>query len=907
MADYSSILKTKLYRPPISDDSVLRTEIIERLNSHLELPLTLVSAPAGYGKSYTISQWIENLQAKHAWISLDSDHNNTRTFLEYFVAGIRLTYPEALDSFSSYLTGVELPPVTAMAYELINELDGIEDPYIIVLDDYHEINNGQIHELLNTLVQFPPQNIHLVLITRMDPPLKLNHLRAYGRIHELRVHSLSFDEKETKSLYKKLIQGDLRAETLQHLHEKTEGWIVGLRLALFYANQSIDVNKAILEVKGDIRLIANFLIDEVLSKQSLIAIQYLLSTAILDRFNAEIIGAMSEHNEDEYASQEFMKNLLQGNLFLIALDQDNNWFRYHHLFRELLIHQLAQRFSREGINAMHLKAAQWFNEQALFDEAIDHYLAAGDNKSAAKLVENHAQAEFIRGVFHVERWLNKLPSEIKEQRPTILLVEAWNAYRQLKLEKIPALLAKVELLLKGKKLKPEQSAEIDFLNGNFLYWLGEKETCIQKLKKALVHKDNLPIHMVCNIELIHNSALQMNGQGEPLVRDIQQQLEKRRKKGGYLLAYTYGSLMFVQLLSGNLLQAREAGHQMEDFTSKINAYYMHNWSFYLQGLANFHLFNLNEALLQFTELYKKRYNMDVRAVLDSISALAVVHHFKNEPDKVNVTIKLLMDYVEDLNDPQSLLVVQSARARIAMLRGDLASALSWANSFEEPLIFAGLFFWIEVPWITKAKILIVQGSAANLSKAEKLLMELTELLETSNLQFHQVEISMLLAIVYDKSGKKAEAEGLIKKAIDDAKRFTCIRPFIEMGDHVKDLLGRLIGQQKEVDFIDNLLTRMKSNKPIVTHPRGQKSSINVPNSPVNDQQERLSVRELEVLNFVADGFRNKEIANKLFVSVVTIKKHLYNAFKKLNVNNRINMIQKAQELGLLEEFHRGAG
>ena len=158
---------------------------------------------------------------------------------------------------------------------------------------------------------------------------------------------------------------------------------------------------------------------------------------------------------------------------------------------------------------------------------------------------------------------------------------------------------------------------------------------------------------------------------------------------------------------------------------------------------------------------------------------------------------------------------------------------------------------------------------------------------------------MLLAIVYDKSGKEAAAEGLIKKALDGAKKFTCIRPFIEMGDHVKDLLGRLIEQQVEVDFIDNLLTRMKSDKPKMTHPGGQKSYINVTNSPVNDQQERLSVREFEVLEFVAQGFRNKEIANKLFVSEVTIKKHLYNIFKKLDVNNRINMVQKAKELEII--------
>jgi LuxR family maltose regulon positive regulatory protein len=900
MADHSSILKTKLYRPPISDDSVLRTEILESLNSHVELPLTLVSAPAGYGKSYTISQWIENLQAKHAWISLDSDHNNLRTFLEYFVAGIRLAYPEALGSLSSYLAGVKLPPIQEMAYDLINELDGIEDQFIIVLDDYHKIKNEQIHELLNTLVQFPPQNTHLVLITRIDPPLKLNHLRAYGRIHELRVNSLSFDEKETTSLYKKLIQGDLRAETLQHLHEKTEGWIVGLRLALFYANQADDVNKAILEVKGDIRLIANFLLDEVLSKQSLIAIQYLLSTAILDRFNAEIIGAMSEHNEDEYASQEFINNLLQANLFLIALDHDNNWFRYHHLFQELLITQLTRRFSREEINTMHLKAAQWFNEQALFDEAINHFLEAGDVQSAAIIVEQQAHRIFGKGgLVRVGSWLSKIPSDICDQRPALLLMQAWNAFGSFHLEMIPPLIEKSGALLREKKAEPLIHAEQDFFIGNLSYWMGDTVTSIQTLKKALDYTKELPIHVLGNIELVLNMARQRQGEIEVLIPEIQKQLKNIDPDRGYYIAYTYASLTFVLLLSGRMKEAWKVAHDMQIHTAKIKAQYQLNWSYYMQASADFQMCQLENSVIHFNNVIKWRFNIDSRAALDALSGMAVAQQLNQKPEEALKTIKELQGYATELGDPQSQLIAQSAAARVDLHQGNLSKALQWENTFVEPVNFPGVFFWIEVPWITKAKILIVQGSAANLSKAQKLLMELTELLEASNLQFHQVEISMLLAIVYDKSGKKAEAASLILKTLVDAKRLSCIRPFIEMGDYVKDLLGRLIEQQVEVDFIDHLLTRMKSKKPIVTHPGGQKSSINVPNSPVIDQQERLSAREFEVLEFVAEGFRNKEIANKLFVSEVTIKKHLYNIFKKLNVNNRINMVQKAKELWII--------
>jgi LuxR family maltose regulon positive regulatory protein len=329
-------------------------------------------------------------------------------------------------------------------------------------------------------------------------------------------------------------------------------------------------------------------------------------------------------------------------------------------------------------------------------------------------------------------------------------------------------------------------------------------------------------------------------------------------------------------------------------SAKAKSTYLLAWSYYLKAMTQLNLFKLDEAATQFSEVKKNRYGVDPRALLDAMAGLALVKQLNNDPVAARNEIHELVNFSSALNDPQIQSVAQSAAARVALLQGRLGEALEWETTFNEPVIFSGLFFWLESPWITKAKILIAEGSNRNLEKAEKLLLELKEEVENSNLQYHQVEVNMLLAIVFDRVDKKDEADDLMKMTVNTAKNFYCIRPFIEMGKYVTDLLNCLKEQQVEPDFIDIILGKLKQSESLAgenAHP-----ALSLP----QNISEKLSRREFEVIKYVADGFINKEIAQRLFISEVTIKKHLYNVFQKLGVKNRMAMVQKVKDMGMIQ-------
>ena len=900
MAVSSPVLKTKLYRPPMTGDLVHRTELIKELNRHKDLPLTLVSAPAGYGKSFIISQWIQEIQVKYAWISMDDDHNIAHNFLNYLLAAIRLTYPDALLSVDAHVKGAELPPIQELAYEFINELDIINDEFVIVLDDYHVIKNTEIHDFINTLLEYPPQNVHLVITTRIDPPLMINHLRAYGRIHELRVNALSFTKEEIAKLYTENLKVDLRPETIDHLFEKTEGWVVGLRLAYLFAIDADDVNRALLELKGEIRLITSFILEETLSKQSPQTLQLLLSTAILNRFNADIIEAINKKDESDIIDGEaFIKKLSQANLFLISLDQNNSWFRFHHLFRDLLVSQLKKyQFSDEVVEDMHLRAANWFESNNLIDEAIEHYVACDKLSACVELIEKRGYNIFeVIGVHQAKHWIEKLPEEMINKSPSLLILKAWIAYGSLRLELIPPIIEKVDKLLEVEKATPIISVQIDFFKGNFAYWMGDTSLSIQLLNQALTHMETLPAYLEGNIELVLNMARQRNGACEELILEHDDKLNNIKPDEGAILPYIYASASFIHFLCGKVREVTAYLQNMSASAKKYDDQYLLVWSHFLEGIANLQLFKLPEALTGMSYTLKNKFNLDFRAVLDTFAALALIHELKGETSESKAFQNRMEDYVNQLGDAGSKDIFLSSKARTALVRRDISTAFQWAKEFNETPTFEGTFFWVEVPWITKAKVLLQEGSNNSISNAEKLLLELKELADSSNLIFYNIEISMLLAVVYEKQGNISDADELMVQVLKEANDQQVIRPLVESGNLILAMLERLKEKNIELKFIDQVIGQFVDED--VEKEHSLQNSTNGLKSSLVPHKALLSTRELEVLSFVTNGFRNKEIAHKLFVSEVTIKKHLYNIFKKLNVNNRINMVQKAKELEII--------
>ena len=391
----TTILTTKLHRPPLPLEFVSRTELLKQLDKYHHCPLTLVSAPAGYGKSILISSWIEACETPAAWISLDTHDNDLRIFLSYLVTAIKGLFPESLKNTGILSAAASLPPLTVLSRNLINELDEINENFILVLDDYHRIEKKPIHDLIEELLRYPPRNMRLIILTRRDPSLPLHDLRAHSQLIDLRMRELSFTPEEIITLFHKLHGFTLNYRFSQMLVEKTEGWITGLRLAALSIKRLEDIPDLLENMESDsLHSVSEFLFEEVLAKQPAVIQKHLLESSILDRFCAELLDELFITDEQDRGAQNdgaaFLNWLEKAGMFVIPLDLEQCWFRYHHLFQELLQSRVRLKMPEE-IKTAHSRAAGWFEKNGLIEESIEHALAAGEVERAAQLVERHRQ------------------------------------------------------------------------------------------------------------------------------------------------------------------------------------------------------------------------------------------------------------------------------------------------------------------------------------------------------------------------------------------------------------------------------------------------------------------------------------------------------------------------------------
>ena len=481
MGSAPPLLRTKLHRPPVTTDLVRRERLHERLSQGLEIPLTLVSAPAGYGKSMLVSSWAESIEQPCAWLSLDETDSETTEFLTYVIAAIRTVEPTACTETEELLTAPVLPPVHVLADCLTNELDDMEPTLVLVLDDYQRIAaSSSVHELLGRVLEHPPHPLRFVLLTRRDPPLPLVGLRARNLVTEVTLDDLRFAKAEAASFLLAITGLAASDEALANLQVEVEGWAVGLRLVSLAMRNAEDPESFLKGLHGGLPQTQDYLLHEVLDAQPAPVRETLLRSSILNRFSAEVLDAICapkvEAEESGLSGVVLIELLQQSNLFAIPLDARGKWFRYHHLFQDLLRRQLQQRSGPAEITALHLRASEWFESAGLVSEAIEHSLSAEDVVLAAELVERHSFDELSAERWNVvERWLDKVPAEIKTVRPQLLLIEAWIANARMQLNRVAALVEQTESLLQDEKATPTQLGELAHFRGVLHYWAGEAE------------------------------------------------------------------------------------------------------------------------------------------------------------------------------------------------------------------------------------------------------------------------------------------------------------------------------------------------------------------------------------------------------------------------------------------------
>jgi len=893
------ILRTKLYKPRISRDHLHRQHLMVWLDKWVIRPFTLVSAPAGYGKSSLLSCWLEISDLPSAWISLDENDNDFYTFLSYLLAAVQTLFPSAVENTKALLNAPSFPPMTTLVHGLINELDQIDQSFILVLDDYQAINDKTVHGFISEILQLPPESLHLVLSSRLDPPLGLASFRAKRQMGEIRIQDLRLSLKEIGAFLEKAICKPIDNKIIAALDQKLEGWVTGLRLAVLSLRNRPDLDNAITDLPLENRYLTDYLMSEVFINLPDETQSYLFATAILNRFCASLCDAVcitdSGSSECTMGGNNFLKWLETSDLFVVSLDEQGNWFRYHHLFQQLLLRRLKNQVTKEKISVFYSQASQWFADNGLIDEALHYALAGGDTLAAAQLVEQTRHIPLNEDKWNVlQKRLDRLPDKVIQQSPGLLMAKAWILNFQFALSAVPLLIEKI-MALGYEAINEDIKLEIDFFTGIFLFWEGKGESCLDLFRQLL---EQIPVEntWLRNEAIVYFAvASQMAGQGEATMKIYQNKLYNITSQGTYALRLIT-SLVFIHLLSCELIKASDKARQFMEMAEKLNNQFAVTWAHYLLGIIHYQLYDLKRAIHHFSRAVENRYLLDVNANMDSYAGLIFSYQASHQPEKAIEVMKQMMAFARETINNEHMYLARSIQARLWLLQGNLEAAVHWQETIDFSADTGLMFFWLEVPRITQCRVLAAQGSEQGLCKAEEKLQEYLALNQETHNTLKIIEILLLLVMVFQKKGQTKKAVTFLYRAVALASpgNYICAfaNPLIDIADLLKNLsLNSAAGQfTKRILSIFNLCEIIDDkNKPDL-EPWEINQTLDHP----------LSRREFEILSHIAKGLSNKTVADKLFISPETVKKHSINIYKKFDVHNRQHAVLKAYELNFFK-------
>jgi len=892
------VLTTKLHKPLITTKHIFRNTIFEQLDENCIKPLTIVSAPAGYGKSITISQWLENNPVVSSWITLDEEHNNLRVFLQYVVTAIDQLFPGALKNFKISLNKKRLPPIQDLIFTLISELDKIRNKFIIVLDDYQNINALEIHRFIEEFLRFPPKNLHLCILSRTNPPLNLSSLRMHNKMHELRAEDLSFSKNEIFKLYKKLLKIELDKDATVSLLEKTEGWVAGLIMISLSINKFKDANNILSKIDGNLHLVSEFLNTELLEKQTIGFRNQMLKSSILDRFCVEVLEelfSMENSDDNTLNGNEFIENLIRSNLFVIPLDNSRNWFRYHNQFKELLVDQLKRTRTQNEIKAYHICVSEWFEKNNLIDEAIQHADAAGNVERVAQIIELYGQKMINIGKWYVlNNWLSKLPYNVIQNKPELLISKAWVHMFNFEVEALRPLMDRVDVLMNQGSGEHAFSGEVAYFRGHSsMQEFQDGEKSLEYLERALklISINNVAIR--AETELLFGIAGQMQGQSARVIKQILRWLNESKPLAPLRETRL---LLVLKLISFIELRPEEAKKYFDRCQNVSILNSLEDslcWCNYLEGLICLQKGILKDAIALLEKVINRRFFFHARAAADAMIALTIAYQLDGQSRLANNTLLTLEGFNLSLGSYFTDLV-NSCKVRLGVLQENIGPFKYWSKPGSCSPDTATLF-WFEIICATRSRMLIAEGSKKNLKEAEDLLAKIYDKNVRHKNSLHLIDILAMQAILYYKQEKFEEAFITIEKSLALAESSEFILPFLESGALMTSLINLLPKKIRKKSNIENILIRIKDARKAIDHESNGKEHNGLP----DHELKPLTPRELAVLRHLSSGMRNKEIAHALFVSDDTVKKHLYNIFQKLSVKNRVSLVSKAKELGLI--------
>jgi LuxR family maltose regulon positive regulatory protein len=893
------LLQTKLYIPPARPERVPRPRLIERLNAGLLGRLTLLSAPAGFGKTTLVTEWLNSVKRPFTWLSLDEHDGDPARFLTYLLAALQKVVPAIGHAAQAMLQAPQLPPPETLLTSLINDIAATPRPFVLVLDDVHLIEAMPVHQQLTFLLEHQPLQMHLVLVTRKDPLLPLARWRARGQMMDIRQADLQFTEQESAEFLQRVMRLELSSADVAVLHRRTEGWIAGLQLAALalqgLARQGIsmrgrdDVHQLVQSFSGSHRYILDYLIEEVFRRQAADVQDFLCKTSILDRFTASLCDAVAERED----SREVLLALEQGNLFTVPLDESRQWYRYHRLFADLLRQQLRAVGMQGLAPELHQRASRWYEAEGLFDDAVHHALSGSNWERAAALILDASESMMTSGqMTTLLAWLEMLPEEELRARPELCLRYSWVLILTGQLDAAESYLGQTERMAR-EQCQPAQDApallgEIVAAQAYIARARGDDRRTIDLSQQALSllpQADSMARSVVAlNLGVAHWSSGHLSEAEAPLI-----EAEHSAQQSGN----TYARLMALCFLGtlqaawGRLHRAAELYRQAIELGggSPATAYAYIEYSALLYEWND--LDATTEHLRRGGELGQRSGNVDVR-----MAGYRILARTKQAQGDASVALDALQNahQLAREGDVSPLFRARNAacHVQIALAQDDLATATRWAERATDAADASPFFPHLG---LAPARLLLAQDRKA--AAAEQLAAQYERAVH-EGWQFGVIEVRTLQALA---APTPAAALTFLADALTLAQAEGYIRTFVDKGVPMATLLQRAASQGIAVDpsgraYVARLLAAFE------TAPQ-ERRRPQPPPLPVRPTIEPLSVRELEVLRLVAVGLSNREIAEALYLSVNTVKTHLQRIYGKLGVSSRTAAATKAQELNLL--------
>jgi LuxR family transcriptional regulator, maltose regulon positive regulatory protein len=910
------VLQTRLYRPQPPGSLLVRPALVELLDFETPKVLTLVIAPAGFGKTTLVSSRLDEKQYQDihnkpdclpsAWLTIDKNDQSFIIFLRHFIAALRKIIPEACpESFKLAHANSEMAE-ESIQLVLTNEIADLSQPFVMVLDDFHRTSCPQLYALLSGWARHWPLPMHLVIISRTQPPLPLAKLKSQGKINDIRSRDLRFSPQEAEDYIRLTTYSDPGEKTLADLLNHLEGWAAGLKLvsiALNQTNVGQDIESVLSLGKQDM---FSFLADEVFVQMTTAMQRLFMKMSILDNFSASLCLALVDEDDLDESVNAFLENITGADLFITALHSKDEWYQMHNLMRNMLQNRLSKNFRPEQIKEMHMRASYWYTGQNLLEPALEHAIKADNSSMIAELLDQTIFAALDSEDFLiVDRLMQTVTEEMKTIYPQFLFYKAWQKLSRWSIDDIKNIIGQAEKILKSAK--PDSFKNQDFLFGQLAFFKGylaftsnNSKEAVKFCGKAL---DAFPtrLNYINGMGVFYYGLSMQSCEGAQNAATYLQQSYREcdNKDNSFAFSHLF-ALATIYLQDGDLKASEHYAHLLLEKGRKNKALQLEGYALVILGFVNYQWNKLDLAEKWYQELYKMfsltKVTLTRLGYIGLILALQARGKFSEALEINNELIERDIELFGRFTE-----WTQVSRLQILASQNQWKEAERWADEYREPFVSDFFMPNTENPHVFKAKVFINRNDPKDLPIIMEILGKYVEITSKTNNNRCKAEALALSTMAEANAGNNDAARDLLIESLKIAARGKMIRLYLDLGSQMHRLLKQVAPVPEIAEFVQDTLTafaeinagQLITNQTEKGQPGIYTDGLELP------FHEKLSLRETEVLHLMAEAISLQEIADRLFISYATAKRHTVNIYSKLGVHSRWEAVSFARKYGIV--------